>query len=533
MGICQKKIQSSPIKQIGPTDLENLITMIKIIQFDKLMQTYLVKDRFDQQEKIMTVVQKLSEERLKFILNITSQNIHKIEKVYQTDQYSIIFQLKPQGQTLFEYCCNKDIFDQLQVKQLFKQLIQTLKMLHDLKITYYLQSPNKILVTPEGNILLNGIYLKHKQETFSQSIFNPPESEESDVEKHNIWKCGILLYILLQGTLPNKFKYLYPYTVKESKKSILFDPEDPNIPFLQRKLMVDMLNEQPEERLTYNQVLHNQWIIGNSNNVTPRQVINRETIQFDKYLLQCIQIDQYLEEFIEAFSYLNIRHNSILASFSKFDLHKSQKILYKEINYIKQVLKNEALMLSILIFNESKDQFIYEICIQKWENQMINQMIQNLKACFPNEEVKKSQVVNYLQPKIKKYEDGLILNDTSQMITNLTKDIYQFDELIVEVQNGIKKKIKDKIQEQQIFIKSEEIQQKLDELINMLKYDQDYQQNKSQQNEIIQIQTILGKYSQLNQVYQKEILQHLEEFEKYDKQRKYKQILNQMINKLQ
>lgn len=32
MGICQKKlIQSSKIKQIGPTDLETLITIIKTI----------------------------------------------------------------------------------------------------------------------------------------------------------------------------------------------------------------------------------------------------------------------------------------------------------------------------------------------------------------------------------------------------------------------------------------------------------------------------------------------------------------------
>lgn len=32
MGICQKKIiQSSKIKEIGPTDLETLVTMIKIL----------------------------------------------------------------------------------------------------------------------------------------------------------------------------------------------------------------------------------------------------------------------------------------------------------------------------------------------------------------------------------------------------------------------------------------------------------------------------------------------------------------------
>lgn len=97
---------------------------------------------------------------------------------------------------------------------------------------FSLSSLNQILVTPEGNVLLNGIYIKYKKDTFTLSIFNPPESDELDIEKLNVWKCGILLYILLKGSLPNKFKYLYPYTVKDSKKTILFDPEDPTIPFL-------------------------------------------------------------------------------------------------------------------------------------------------------------------------------------------------------------------------------------------------------------------------------------------------------------
>lgn len=83
---------------------------------------------------------------------------------------------------------------------------------------FSLYSPNQILVTPEGNVILNGIYIKYKKETFTQSIFNPPETEILDIEKFNVWKCGILLYILLKGSLPYKFKYLYPYTVKDSKK---------------------------------------------------------------------------------------------------------------------------------------------------------------------------------------------------------------------------------------------------------------------------------------------------------------------------
>ncbi|CAK88311.1 unnamed protein product (macronuclear) [Paramecium tetraurelia] len=534
MGICQKKlIQSSNIKQIGPTDLETQITMIKTHHFDKNTQSYLVKDGCDQKEKIMTVVQKINDDQLKFIMNITIQNIHKIEKVYQTDSYSIIFQSKPQGLSIFEYCLKKESFDELSAKQLFKQLIQTLKMLNDLKITYYLQSPNQILVTPEGNVLLNGIYIKQKKESFTISIFNPPETEQSDIEKLNVWKCGILLYILLKGSLPNKYKYLYPYTVKDLQKQILFDPEDPTIPFLQRKLLIEMLNEQPEQRLNYNQILHNQWIIGNSTNVTPRQVISREIVQFDKYLLQCIQLDQYLKEFIETHTYLNIRHDMLLQSFSKFDLNRSKKIQRKDINYIKQVLKNEALILSILYFSESKTTFVYEECLQQWEQQIRQQKLENLKSCFPNQEVKKSQVVNYLQPKRKKYEDGLILSDNSQMITNLTKDIYQFDEFILEVQKGINEKAKDYVKNQRVFIKSEEIQQEFNQLLNMLKADKEYQSNKIQQNGIKQIQQILGKNTMLNLVLQKEIIDHLEQFEKQDQKKSYKQLLNQMINKLQ
>ncbi|CAD8137021.1 unnamed protein product [Paramecium octaurelia] len=534
MGICQKKIiQTSNIKQIGPTDLETQITMIKIHHFDKNSQSYLVKDGSDQKEKIMTVVHKINDDQLKFILNITSQNIHKIEKVYQTDSYSIIFQQKPQGLSIFEYCLKQETFDELQAKQLFKQLIQTLKMLNDLKITYNLRSPNQILVTPQGNILLNGIYIKYKKEPFTLQIFNPPETEQLDVEKLNVWNCGILLYILLKGSLPNKYKYLYPYTVKEPQKQILFDPEDPTIPFLQRKLLIEMLNEQPEQRLNYNQILHNQWIIGSSTNVTPRQVINREVVQFDKYLLQCIQLDQYLKEFIETYAHLHIGHDRMLQSFSKFDLNRSKKIQRKDLNYIKQVLKNEALILSILHFSESKTTFVYEECLQQWEQNIIQQKVESLKSCFPNQEVKKSQVINYLQPRKKKYEDGLILSDNSQMITNLTKDIYQFDEFILEVEKGIKEKAKYFIKNQKVFIKSEEIQQEFNQLLNILKSDQEYQSNKIQQNGIKQIQQILGQNIMLNLVLQKEIIDHLEQFEKQDQQKRYKQLLNQMMNKLQ
>lgn len=61
-----------------------------------------------------------------------------------------------------------------------------------------------------------------------------------------VWKCGILLLILLTGSLPNKFCYLYPYSVKGLAKDLIFDPENPKITFNARKLISEMLKENPE-----------------------------------------------------------------------------------------------------------------------------------------------------------------------------------------------------------------------------------------------------------------------------------------------
>jgi hypothetical protein len=51
--------------------------------------------------------------------------------------------------------------------------------------------------------------LKRDTET-PNPLFEPPEGFNNITEKTNVWICGLILLILLKGTLPNKFSHLYP-----------------------------------------------------------------------------------------------------------------------------------------------------------------------------------------------------------------------------------------------------------------------------------------------------------------------------------
>jgi len=141
-------------------------------------------------------------------------------------------------------------------------------------------------------------------------------------EKCDVWSCGVILYLLLCGYPPfngvsNEIIY----------QKIINDPVDfsgkewVEVSSEGKNLILNLLEKDPEKRLSSEQALQNEWVKKHTSNPANEDLINRAL----KNLLE-FKCDQKLQEFTWTFFVNNFCNNSddeknqILQVFQSLDL---------------------------------------------------------------------------------------------------------------------------------------------------------------------------------------------------------------------
>lgn len=179
--------------------------------------------------------------------------------------YYVILEYFPEG-TLMEYMSDGKGLPERQAAFLFKQIMEAVKYLHDQKIAHRDIKPSNILIDKRGFIKLidfgfSNYVNDHLMSTFCGTVsYSSPELIENrpyDGLVSDIWSCGIVLYILVTGSIP----WTKSNMVLMKRQIVNADYYIPaNLSKECRGLITSMIQIDPAKRLTASQILENDFI---------------------------------------------------------------------------------------------------------------------------------------------------------------------------------------------------------------------------------------------------------------------------------
>ncbi|XP_040578647.1 MAP kinase-activated protein kinase 2 isoform X1 [Lepeophtheirus salmonis] len=182
-----------------------------------------------------------------------------------------------QGGELFQRIQEKQAFNEREASGLMKDICIAIKYLHDMNIAHRDLKPENLLYTDkESNSILKLTDFGFAKETLTRDTLETPcytpyyvAPEVLGPEKYDkscdIWSLGVIMYILLCGFPP--FYSNHGHAISPGMKKRIRsgqyeypEPEWKNVSQDAKDLIRQMLNTDPEKRLTIDQVIKNTWI---------------------------------------------------------------------------------------------------------------------------------------------------------------------------------------------------------------------------------------------------------------------------------
>ncbi|KAL1998651.1 hypothetical protein VTN02DRAFT_5804 [Thermoascus thermophilus] len=203
----------------------------------------------------------------------------------ETEGVYLVLELAPEGE-LFNLIVRKQKLTEDETRQVFKQLFEGLKYLHDRGIVHRDIKPENILLADKNLTVKLGDFGLAKiigEDSFTTTLCGTPSYvapeilEDSRRRRYtravDVWSLGVVLYICLCGFPPFSDE-LYtrenPYTLAQQIKMGRFDyPSpywdsvgDPALDLIDRMLTVDV-----EKRITIDECLEHPWLTGKYPNI--------------------------------------------------------------------------------------------------------------------------------------------------------------------------------------------------------------------------------------------------------------------------
>ena len=223
-------------------------------------------------------------------------NITKILELFEDKEYILIIMEYINGGNLFSFLKKHRKVSEKTAKLLYRQIILGIKYMHQQGIVHRDIKLENILIDLNNNIKIcdfgiGRVLSSPEQPLFDQCgtpMYIAPEILLCSKEKGykgfpvDIWSSGIVLYILLSGTLPFSFKNSSS-SLSESNESNLSEDnnnntelqysiinkepkEIENISKEAEDLLKKILKKNPEKRITCEEILNHPWMKGISDN---------------------------------------------------------------------------------------------------------------------------------------------------------------------------------------------------------------------------------------------------------------------------
>ena len=244
------------------------------------------------------------------------KNIIKYFEHFETEKYFCIVMENISGGNLLNAINKMSKFSESMARNIFKQLIQTIKYLHNMNIVHRDIKPDNILLELDNTIKLCdfGVSKQIKKgqlltDTCGTPAFIAPEIlKEKPYNPYitDIWSSGVVLYIIVSGFFPFRGN-----NETELRKNII----NGNFPKLNdisenlKDLLDKLLEINPEKRITIDKILKHPWLnedlernenINNNNNIfTKAEKIIYGKLKLDYRL-------EHKENVLENFTYKNI-----------------------------------------------------------------------------------------------------------------------------------------------------------------------------------------------------------------------------------
>ena len=150
-------------------------------------------------------------EEVTILQNLDHPNLPRVYEFFEDDTSFYIVLEYCKGGDLFDRIVELQRFEESQAAEIMSQLLSGVNYLHSKGIIHRDIKPENILLSDRKSLLLKIIDFDtatffgtdYKREMFGTPLYMAPEVVKGKYnEKCDLWSCGIVLYILLNGSPP-------------------------------------------------------------------------------------------------------------------------------------------------------------------------------------------------------------------------------------------------------------------------------------------------------------------------------------------
>ena len=175
------------------------------------------------------------------------------------------------GGELFDFIISRKRVEEILAKRLFKQIVLSVQYIHSKDIVHRDLKPENILLNESNSIKIIdfGLCSKHCDELLydrcGSSCYFSPESLISSSyygKPADIWALGVILYALVDGSLPWNYKDSSRMFEQITKGDF---PMPKSLSFQCQDLIKRILVPDPNQRITIESILIHPWLFGVGN----------------------------------------------------------------------------------------------------------------------------------------------------------------------------------------------------------------------------------------------------------------------------
>ena len=282
---------------------------------------------------------------IEIMKNLKHFSVVKLLDTIETEKYILLVMENVLGGDLLSFIKKRNKLPEKTAKFIFKQLLQSLKYIHNKNIVHRDIKLDNILIDLNNNIKLCdfgvGKYISDNHELLYDQCGTPayiaPEvvaGEGYEGFPVDLWSSGVVLYSLLMGSIPFKAQ-----NINELQGLIMSGnyKKTTGISKNANDLLNKLLEINPKKRINVEEALNHPWFSDNNNDNTDSLFTKAELILLSKNNADYRSCPN--EEIIENFTIENLDTNK----FNKNKNNKTKSFIFAPFNTSYESDKNEDL----------------------------------------------------------------------------------------------------------------------------------------------------------------------------------------------